>query len=276
MKPKGMNVQHIKSLAAAPDSPQCDLLFSERAAPDSLRSDSHLSRLAGYHFHNDAEGIKAMSRRLRSAATTPPVLCVKEVRIPQGCQRSHRSVQKTTFIFYSRLFQKLIQLFAERSDPVMSGLVLDVSLHTRAGRRAHRERTISFLPCKSAQLELVAHTNGRSLPQVAHEVRQTMRGLQSNKQVDMVGNAAGTLRNSSESRRRAADVFVQTFAPRFCNQRRARLCGEHDVVMQGEKRRWHGWVWRLASLRDAFVLPAWSGGIASLNHRLIALMPSVS
>jgi len=273
-----MNVQHIKSLAstAAPDSPQCHLLFRQQDSPDPLRGCLRLSRLAEYHFQNDAEGIKAISRRLRSAATTPPVLCVKVVRIPQGCQQSHGSVQKTTFIFYSRLFQKLIQLFAERFDPVMSVLVLDVSLDTRAGRRAHRERTISFLPCQSAQLELVAHPNGRSLLQLAHEVRQTMRGLQSNKQVHMVCNAAGTLRNSSESRRRAAEVCVQTFAPRIRNQRRARLCGKHDVVMQSKKRRWHGWVWSLASLRDAFVLPVWSGGIASLNHRLIALMPPVS
>ena len=236
----------------------------------------HVKMIAGDHCHEDAEGFKAISRWLRRVATTPPVCSANAERIPEGCQPVHLSVQKTIFIFHTRLLQKILQLFAERFHPMMLGLVFNVFLHSRSRCRAHRERTIPFLPRKLMQLDLVTYPHGRRLLQLAQEVRQTMCGLQSNKQVHMVGKAAGTLRDSTESRRRAAEVFVQTFALRFRNQRRARLCGKNNVVMQSEKRRWHGWVWRLASLRDASVLPAWSGGIASLNHRLIALMPSVS
>jgi hypothetical protein len=42
------------------------------------------------------------------------------------------------------------------------------------------------------------------------------------------------------------------------------------------KLRWQGGISWLASLQDADVLHTWSGGIASLNHRLIAENPSGS
>jgi hypothetical protein len=48
------------------------------------------------------------------------------------------------------------------------------------------------------------------------------------------------------------------------------------VVVQSEKCRWHGSASLLASLRDARCFPILPGGVASLNHRLIAGMPSAS
>jgi hypothetical protein len=48
------------------------------------------------------------------------------------------------------------------------------------------------------------------------------------------------------------------------------------VVMQSEKCRWHGGAWLLASLRDARCFRILAGGVASLNHRLMAGMPSAS
>jgi hypothetical protein len=48
------------------------------------------------------------------------------------------------------------------------------------------------------------------------------------------------------------------------------------VVVQSKKRRGHNDAGLLASLRDAALWCIVSGGIASLNHRLMALNPSGS
>ena len=232
--------------------------------------------IAEPHRDNDAGGIEAISRWLRSEATTPPVPHTKAVRIPKGCQQVHVSVQKTILVFHPRVFQKLLQLFAKRFNPMMLDLIADVFLHPRTRCRAHRKSTISFLPRKSTQLDLVTHPHRRCFLQFAQKIRQTMRGLQSNKKVHMIGHTADTLRNSTEARHGTTKIRVQRFAPGIGDQRRAVLCGKHDVVMQSEKRRWHGEAGRLASLQDASLRRMSSGGVASLNHRLIAMMPSAS
>jgi hypothetical protein len=48
------------------------------------------------------------------------------------------------------------------------------------------------------------------------------------------------------------------------------------VVMQSKERRGHNGAGWLASLRDAGLSRIVSGGIASLNHRLMAGMPPAS
>ena len=207
---------------------------------------------------------------------TPPVHRAEKSRIPKGCQPDRSSVQIPIFVFHASLLQKLYQLLPKRLHTMMFRLVRDVFLHLRSCRRAHRERAVAFLPCKLPQLDLLMHPHGRGLLQLPHEIGETMRGLQSNKQMHMIGYAADAFRESTESAYRSAQIFVQTFTLGSVNQWDAVLGGKHDVVMQSEKCRWHGGVWSLASLRDAWCFRILSGGFASLYHRLIAWMPSAS
>jgi hypothetical protein len=51
--------------------------------------------------------------------------------------------------------------------------------------------------------------------------------------------------------------------------------GEDEVVMQSEEGRGHSNGW-LASRRDAWIFRTFTGGVASLNHRLMAAMPPAS
>ena len=230
-------------------------------------------------FH--AEGILAISRWLRSEATTPPGTTPPETdrptpRIPEGCQPDRSSVQIPIFVFHARRFQELRQFLAERFHTVMLGLVRSVFLHPRSRRRAHRECAISLLPRKISETDLLVHPHGRRLLQFPHEARETMCSPQSHQQMHMIANAADALRKSSESCHGAAEVFVQTFHPSLINEWHAIFGGEHDVVMQSKKGRGHNEAGWLASLRDAWRFRIVSGGVASLNHRLIALMPSAS
>jgi hypothetical protein len=103
-----------------------------------------------------------------------------------------------------------------------------------------------------------------------------MCGLQSDKQVHVVSNPAYALNNPAKSADSSTEVFMKTLTPGGVDHRDAVLGGKYDVVMQSEKCRWHGGVRLLAFLRDARFIRILSGGVASLNHRLIALMPSAS
>lgn len=233
------------------------------------------------HRRFDAEGIPAISRWLRSEATTPPGTTPPETdrptpRIPKGCQLDRPSVQIPIFVFHARRFQELRQLLAERFHAMILGLVRNVFLHPRSRRGAHRERAISLLPRKLSQTDLLVHPHGRRLLQFPHEVRETMCGPQSHQQMHMIANATDTLRKPSESRHGAAEVFVQTFHPSLIDEWHAVFGGKHDVVMQSKEGRGHNEAGWLASLRDAWRFRIVSGGVASLNHRLIALMPSAS
>jgi hypothetical protein len=234
----------------------------------------------------DAEGIPAISRWSRSEATTPPDHRATKTRIPEGCQPPRRSVQIPIFIFHARRFQELHQFLAKRLHEMMLGLVRDVFLHLRPRRRANGECTVAFLPRKIAQLDLVMNPDRRSLFQLPHEIGKTMRRLQPHQQMHMIGHAADTLRKPAKSSHRAAEVFVEAFAPSSVDERNTILRGENDVVMQSEERRGHNGAVLLASLRDAGLsrivsggiaslnqMPAASGGVAPLNHRLIAENP---
>jgi uncharacterized protein YqjF (DUF2071 family) len=172
------------------------------------------------------------------------------------------SVQKPIFVIHTRVYQKLLQLFAERFNPVVLQLIKDVLLHACTRCRAHRERAISLLPRKFTQIDLVTHPQRRRFLQFAQEIRQAMRCPQSNKKVYVICHTADPLRDSTKAGHGATEVFVQSFAPRIGEQRRAVFCGKYDVVMQSEKRRWHGEAGRLASLQDASLRPISSGGIA--------------
>ncbi len=224
----------------------------------------------------NAEGIPAISRWSRSEATTPPDHRATKTRIPEGCQPGYASVQIPIFIFHARRVQKLHQFLAKRFHAMMLGLVRDVFLHLRSRRRADGEGTVAFLPRKLTQLDLVMHPDRRSLFQLPHEIGKTMRRLQPHQQMHMIGHAADTLRIPAKSSHRAAKVFVKAVSPCSADERNTVLRGENDVVMQSKERRGHNGAGWLASLRDAGLSRIVSGGIASLNHRLMAGMPPAS
>lgn len=227
---------------------------------------------------HDAEGIPAISRRLRSEATTPPGHRAEMPRIPEGCKPGRSSVQIPVFIFHARRVQELHQLLAERFHTMMHGLVRDVFLHLRPRARADGEGAVTFLPRKLMNLDFFMHPNGRSLFQLPHEIGKTMRRLQPHQQVHMIGHASDTLRIPAKSNHRAAEVFVKAVSPSNVDERRSILRGENDVVMQSKERRGHNGAGWLASLRDAGLSLSriLSGGAASLNRRLMALNPSGS
>ena len=227
---------------------------------------------------SDAEGIPAISRWLSEA--TPPdrnhPCSSSKGRIPEGCQPGRRSVQIPIFVFHSRLLQKINELLTKRLHAVMFGLVRNVFLHLRSCCRAYRECSVALLPCELPQPDLFMHPDRRCFLQFSHEIRQTMRGLQSHQQVHMIGHTADSLRKSAQPCHGAAEVFVQSFSPRRVDERHSVLRGENDVVVQSKKRRGHNGAVLLASLRDAGRRRIVSGGIAALNHRLMAWMPSAS
>ena len=261
----------------------------------------NVTMIAQRHLHQDAEGSPALSRWLRTGATTAPDHRMEKPRIPGRCQPERLSVQIPIFVFNARLVQKLHQLLSKRHHAMMPGLVRDVFPHFGSCRRAHREGYVSFLPRK-----------------LEHDVRQAMRGLQSDKQMHVVSNTANTLNKPAEPADRYTQVFVKALTPGSVDQWIAALGGKHYVVMQSEKSRGHGGAScltsprdtgcfrrlpagieslnqvpsasrrdsshdvplprrrMLESLRDAFSWRTLSGGVASLYHRLIAGMPSAS
>lgn len=103
-----------------------------------------------------------------------------------------------------------------------------------------------------------------------------MRRFQSHEQVHMIGHTTDTLSKTTQPTHGATKVFVKAISPCTVDERRSILRGEYDVVMQSKKRRGHNGAVLLASLRDAALWCIVSGGIASLNHRLMALNPSGS
>lgn len=238
-----------------------------------MRAKTNISALSAA-FSTDAEGIPAVSRWLSGA--TPPDHHAHIICIPEGCQHSHSSVQIPIFVFHARRLQKLHQLLAKRFHPLMLGLVRDVFLHLESRCRTHRESTVTFLPRKLTALNLIMHPNRRGLLQLPHEIRKAMRRLQSNQQMDVIRNAAHALAESSQTTDRSTEILVQTPTPRFGNQRHSIFGGKDDVVMQSEKCRGRGGTSWLASLRDAVIRRIVTGGIAPLNHRLIAWNPSGS
>ena len=81
----------------------------------------------------------------------------------------------------------------EERLPVMSFLVSDVLLNGLARRRADREGRVSVLPAKSFQANLVSHPASCRFLQFPDNVCKAMRGLQSNEQMNVVGDTSDAL-----------------------------------------------------------------------------------
>jgi len=231
-----------------------------------------------YTNEDQPKGLSAISWWLRSIATTPPDHRAPTTRIPEGCQPTRStSIQIPILIVHLRRLQKLRQLLPKRLYTVVLSLVRDVTLHLRTGRRADSERSIPFLPGEPPQSDGFMNPSRGRLFKLQHEIGQAMGGLQSNELMHVIGHASYPLRNAAQPRHRAAEVFMQAIPQGRIDHRCAVLRGEYEVEMESKKRRGHGGRrTRLASLPDAGLLRIVSGGVASLNHRLMAWMPPAS
>ena len=61
-----------------------------------------------------------------------------------------------------------------------------------------------------------------------------MGRLQSEEEVNVIGNAANSVRKSAQAGDRAAQILAQASAPSLVDQRKAILCGENQVVVEAE------------------------------------------
>ena len=66
----------------------------------------HVKMIAEHYRHNDAEGMPAISRWLRSGATTPPVHRAEKSRIPRDASKiAHQSRYRSSY-FTPAFFKK--------------------------------------------------------------------------------------------------------------------------------------------------------------------------
>lgn len=89
-------------------------------------------------------------------------------------------------------------------------LVIDVVPHGFNRSRADGEGGISFLPGELRLLKGLLGPVRRVFFQVAHEVGQAMRGLESKEQMHVVRNAADAERRATQAMDHAAEVFVES------------------------------------------------------------------
>ena len=170
-------------------------------------------------------------------------------------------------------------------------LMFNIARHTRPRIRTHRESCIPFLPGKPRGSNFGVNPDRRLFLQFSHEIRQTMRGFETDEQMSMIRHTSHSLRHATESLDQSAQILVQARPPLRRDRWETVLRAENDVVVEAEIRRGHEqdvrdkeseWTheieyltsYPLASLRDA---GAWgrpgSGGVAALNHRLISDIP---
>src|SRR5262249_50472545 len=143
--------------------------------------------------------------------------------------------------------QQFDQLLTRRLQAVMFFLPSDVSANRLTCGRANGERGVPLLPCEIRLADDVVNPNRSGLFQLAHEIRQAMRSLQANQEMNVVADAADALRKSIEAGHNTAKVFVKSSAPHNIDRRSAVFGGENEVIMQAQKGGSH---WR--KLRDVF------------------------
>src|SRR6476620_9284853 len=100
---------------------------------------------------------------------------------------------------------------------MMLFLVRNVALHALACRRAHGERRVSFLPREILADLRMDPLRGR-LFQFAHHIRQTMRRLESNKQMHVVSGSSNSFGKSAQPANSATEIFVQPLLPGVSNR----------------------------------------------------------
>jgi hypothetical protein len=151
-------------------------------------------------------------------------------------------------------------------------LVRNVFPDRGSGRGTHRKRGISLLPLKMLCRHRRGDPNRGRFLELPHEVRQAVRRIQGNQQMDVVGYAANALGHAIQTADRSAQVFVKPGPPVAGNQTLSILGGKYKMVVKAGVRRRHNP--RLAphpGCRDWIFFPVVSQ--TTLNHRLQAAIP---
>jgi hypothetical protein len=65
-----------------------------------------------------------------------------------------------------------------------------------------------------------------------HDITESMRGLQTRKDVDVIDYSSNDDRNSTQAAQSAADVIVKSQAPFFCDRRFPVSGAEDDVIKE--------------------------------------------
>ncbi len=113
-------------------------------------------------------------------------------------------------------------------------LARSIALNRLSGGGAYGKRGIAFLPCKCQPSDFTMDPQRSGFLQVAQHVCQTVRSLQADEQMHVVGGAADALRETTETRYCAAQIFVQACPPGGRDQRFSVLRCEHQMVMNAE------------------------------------------
>ena len=116
----------------------------------------------------------------------------------------------------------------------MLGLILNVMLDAASRRRADRERRVTFLPEEMPVADFVMHPGRRGFFQFAHHVGKTVRGFESEEQMNMIVYAADNLRNAAQPANRAAKIIVQARLPFRADERLPVFRAEHEMIMQAQ------------------------------------------
>src|SRR5262245_46682136 len=93
-------------------------------------------------------------------------------------------------------------------------LIAHVILHVRTRRGANGEGSVTFLPSKLGFEILLLHPRRTGFLQLAHEVGEGMRGLQTHEKMNVVLNAANSFRNASEPAHGSSEILVHAITPR--------------------------------------------------------------
>src|SRR5216684_2720537 len=113
-------------------------------------------------------------------------------------------------------------------------LPADVLLEARDMGNAHSEPAVSLLPCETLFVNFLMNPFGRLLLDVAQDIRQTVRGLEADQQMNVIVNATDCLWNTSQRPDTSAEVGVKTRPPICRNQWHAILRAEREVVVKAQ------------------------------------------
>ena len=132
------------------------------------------------------KGFQPIAGGQRSATTGPAVH--KMISIPAGIAAA--SVQVAIIEFDPSPLEQLHQFLTEASSLVMLPLIFDIASHTLACRRTDGECCVALLPCEAVLVDFGMDPDRAGPFQFPHHIRQAMRGLEADEQMDMIFDPA--------------------------------------------------------------------------------------
>lgn len=122
---------------------------------------------------------------------------------------------------------------------MMFCLASNVALYCGTSRGTYRESCITFLPSEIAIADYIMNPNRRGLFEFPQHVRQAMCCFKTNEQMNVIGDSAYALNESTKAVDSSAQVFMKARLPLAVNDRSPFFCREDEMIMQGEKGRTH-------------------------------------